>query len=141
MKKNNIRKGLIICVACLLLFILFPTVFSEFIEYPIEKGPYTVYIGGISRPFFWDPEIGFQIGPLCKYKYPYGPEYNLLNNSIFIVNGKIQKYEFPTQIGLNGLTGFVPAVNHLTIKTLTGGRIRIFGVCDVIYLWYGLENN
>ena len=129
------------------LLILFPTVFSEFIEYPIEKGPYTVYIGGktygggISRPFFWDPEIGFQIGPLCKYKYPYGPEYNFLNNSIFIVNGKIQNYDFPAQIGLKGLKGFAPAVNYLTIKILTGSRIRIFGVCDVIYLWYGLENN
>ena len=128
------------------MLISFPIVTSEFIEYPKEQGPYTVivtgktYGGGVSKPFFWDPEIGFQLGQFCKYKNPYGPEYNMLNKSIFIVNGEIQKYEFPAQIALKGLKGFAPAINHLNFKILTGGRIRVFGVCEVIYLWYGLEN-
>lgn len=145
MKKNLLKKGLIIGVICLFIMISFPVVTSEFIDYPKEEGPYTVFIGGktyggsIAKPFFLNTTIGFQFGPFCKYNYPWGPEYNMLNGSIFLVNGKIQKYEFPAQIGLLGFKGFAPAMNQLSLKILMQGRIRTFGVCEEIYLWYGLE--
>jgi hypothetical protein len=90
----NFPQGVVVS-SCLILISL-PMVTSEFIEYPLEDGPYTVIIigktygGAVSKPLFWDHEIGFQLGPFCKYKYPFGPEYNMLNRSIFIVNGKIR---------------------------------------------------
>ena len=144
MEKNNIKKALIFIIITFFILVSLPIISSEFVEYPLEDGPYTVimigktYDGSVSKPFFWNPEIGLQLGPFCKYKYPYGPGYNMLNGSIFIVKGKIQKYEYPAQIGLKGFIGFAPAINHLTLKILSGGKIRILGTCDVIYLWYGL---
>ena len=140
-----LKKGLIIGIICLLMLMSFPMVTADLIIYPKADGPYTVFIGGktggggVSEPIFFNSTIGFQLGPFCKYKYPYGPEYNMLNWSIFIVNGEIQKYKFPAQIGLKGLRGFAPALNQLTFKIVTEGRLRIFGVCDEIWLWYGLN--
>jgi hypothetical protein len=139
-----LKKGLIIGIIFLLMLMSFPSVTSDFIVYPRDEGPYTVFIGGktdgggVSDSLFFNSTIGFQLGPFCKYNYPWGPEYNMWNRSIFIVNGKVQNYEFPAQIGLKGLKGFAPAINLLNLKIVTGGRLRIFGICEEIWLWYGL---
>jgi len=137
--------GLVLGILLLLILISFPSVSSDLYRYPREEGPYTVFIGGkpygggVSEPFFFNSTMGFQVGPFCSYQYLNGSEYDMLNGSIFIVNGEKQSYEFPAQIGLKGLKGFSPAINSLNFNILTGGRLRIFGVCDKIWQWYGLN--
>jgi len=142
-----LKTGLAVGIFCLLMLLSIPSVIGDFVVYPKEEGPYTIFVGGktyggsVSDPIFLNTTMGFQFGPFCKYVYPYGPEYNMLNWTIFIVNGEIQKYAFPAQIGLKGLKGFAPAINQLNFKILSGGRLRIFGVCDEIWLWYALDQN
>jgi hypothetical protein len=124
-----------------------PVVSGEFKEYPVEEGPYDVFIygksygGAVADPIFWDVVIGFQLGSFCRFNFPYGPEFNMLNGSIFTVNGNSQNvdYPFPAQIGLKGFRGLAPNTVQLNLKILSNGRILIFGKCDLIYLWYGLN--
>lgn len=57
--------------------------------------------------------------------------------SIFIVNGKVQDVDYPVYISLEGFKGYAPALGLWLTKAIIGGRIRIFGVCEEISLWYG----
>lgn len=71
-----LKKGLIVGILCLLMLVYFPLVTGDFVVYPKEEGPYTVFIGGkpggggASEPIFFNATIGFQFGPFCKYHYP-----------------------------------------------------------------------
>ena len=146
--KHKFRKELSVVVICLLMLMIIPTTTGNDIEFPKEKGPYIVYIGGkcyggvISGPINFEwlllIEEGYtrviQVGPLNFYwQYPYGPDYFMEEGSIFIVNGQIQDIEYPVEIELMGFKGYAPAVFQWLFKMLIG-RIRVIGICDAINL-------
>ena len=55
--------------------------------------------------------------------------------SIFFVNGKFQNIEYPVLVWFRGFKGYAPAT-IIWVLSAFFGRIRIFGVCDEIYLLY-----
>ena len=129
--KHKFRKGLAVGVICLLMQMIIPTTTGNDIEFPKEKGPYIVFIGGkcyggvIPGPINFEwlllIEEGYtrviQVGPLHFYwQYPYGPDYFMEEGSIFIVNGRIQDIEYPIEIELMGFKGYAPAVFQWLFK-------------------------
>jgi hypothetical protein len=145
-----LKKSLTLGVICLLMLITIPIFSGEIIEYPKEEGPYTVFIGGkcngggIPNPIHFDVahfitrgNIRYiQVGPLSYFVWPWGPEYHMEEESRFIVNYKLQHVEYPVSIFLYGFKGYAPALGLWFTKTFINGRIRVFGVCEEISLWY-----
>ena len=149
MKKHYLKKGLVVGVICLLMLVALPTVIGDDdVEYPKENGPYIVFIGGkcyggvipwsINIEWLLLIEEGYsrviQVGPFHLYwQYPYGPDYDMEEGSIFIVNGQIQDIEYPVFIELMGFKGYAPAF-FLWLLKMPIGRIRVLGICDAINL-------
>ena len=120
------------------------------IEYPKRDKPYTVFISGECNGGGIPDPIGFDILGLIRYGYPrwfnlgaffysqwpWGPEYRMEKDSIFIINGEIQDIEYPVQIGLRGAKGFLPAIGQLFFKATINGKLRVFAECEEISLWY-----
>ncbi len=146
-----LKKGMVVGVICLLMLVTIPVVSGDVIEYPKEDRPHTVFIsgecnsGGIPDPVSFDI-LGlirygyprwFQLGAFGYYQWPWGPGYKMEEGSIFIVNGEVQDVEYPVQIGLFGVKGFLPAIGQLFFKNVIGGKIRVFAECEEISLWYG----
>ena len=141
-----IRKCMLVGVICILVLTTLPVVNADN-EYPQDGGPYLVFIGGKcsrggNKPIWFDFSNFFQgesprwcrIGPFSLHRWPVGPHYLMENQSIFMVNGKMQNIEYPVSIVLKGFKGFSPASYHVFVKT--SGRIRIFGICEEISLLY-----
>ena len=146
--KNKLRKGIAASIIFLLILIIIPTTTGDDIEFPKEKGPYIVFIGGkcyggvipgpINIEWLLLIEEGYtrviQIGPFHFYwQYPYGPDYVMEEGTIFIVNGQRQDIEYPIEIELMGFKGYAPAFFLWLIK-IPIGRMRVIGICDAINL-------
>jgi hypothetical protein len=67
-------------------------------------------------------------------EYPYAISFHFNFLTIFVVNGKLQKFHFPERsISFYGFKGFAPTSDMFTIKALTLiGRIRVIGQCEAI---------
>jgi hypothetical protein len=147
MRKSYVKKSLVIGAICLLMLVSFPIV-NSLIEYPREKGPYNVFMGGKcscggNKPLWFDfPGLlkngkprWLQLGPLSLHRWPVGPQYKMEKSSILIVNGKIQNIEYPVSMMLKGFKGYAPSIYYCYMKTLISSRIRVFGVCEEIDLY------
>ena len=154
MKKTAVlfNKTLVIGITVCLLMLIIPggatSSSNNDIEFPKENGPYTVIISGkcyggiIPGPFNFEwllfIEEGYtrviQFGPFHLYwQYPYGPDYIMVEGSIFFINGQKQDIEYPVEIELMGFKGYAPAVFLWAFK-MAFGRIRVVGICEAINL-------
>ena len=111
MKKEVIRKGLVIGVICLFMMVYIPSIVGHYFkEYPKEDGPYKIFISG------------HIIGGSYKGHLPHiGPFWSLDTNqsigyyfprwlTIFKLNGLLQNVYFYREmhIEMNGFKGFAP---------------------------------
>ena len=135
MKKELVRKGLVIGIICLFMMVYIPSVNSGPIEYPEEDGPYTVFIGGNAISCGWSENFDFSshILPIWYLNKSLGFSYTFGKLSIFNVNGSLQKIKYPALIWLNGFKGYA------TPWWLWGFkwpffRCRIIGKCDRIFV-------
>lgn len=146
--KNNLRKGISIGIILFFILMIIPIVTADDIEYPMEDGPYIVFISGkcygglipgpINVEWLLLKEEGYtraiQFGPFHLYwMYPYGPDYTMEEGSIFFVNGQKQDIDYPVTIELMGFRGYAPAVFLWALK-MAFGRIRVIGICKAINL-------
>ena len=149
MKKELIRKGLVIGIIILLMLVSIPIVSGELIRYPKEEGPYDVRIIG--------PCSGIG-GDILSYYIHFWPFWFLPNiffigwhfesGTVFTVNGEVQDILYPADIDLDGFQGYGQSVLMFNLKGILefglglillalgltsfipNQRARIFGRCD-----------
>ena len=135
MKKELIRKGLVIGIICLFLMVYIPSINGKEIDYPEEDGPYTVYISGSILNIGHDESLDLltHILPFWYLNSSQHLCYRMGMLSIFNVNGSLQKIKYPALICLYGFKGFAPTWWIWDFKWIIF-RCRIIGKCDRIFV-------
>ena len=144
MRDKLFRKGLVVCILCLLTLVISPfgiciesqkdvkpTLIVDDIEYPKENGPYRFIMLGnyCSTGNTIEIEEGkIIIGPFVYLKYPYCKVWMLppnLYRIIFINNNVVEKdiIDEWREIEAFGFKGF------------SGNGFFVFGICDEINIY------
>jgi hypothetical protein len=138
--KKRICLTSVVIVCCLLFISAFPLCAADKI-WPVEDGPYRVRVKGVSNggmdvPYFFNPMLGFQIGPFCWYRYPLNYlDFSFYKNVSFFVNGADESY-CPTDnfswIILLGFFGLSPGAPLYWTSVILHSPIRLCGICREI---------
>ncbi len=134
-KKNNLKIGALLCTVCLFVLIYIPSVEGRVIEYPKEDGPYTIYIGGRtdgSGKYSDNIDFNSYLWPFWDLDSDEWIGYGLEGIAFLIVNGSLQKINFPASITFNGFKGFAPTYWMIILSLLFFPRIRVSGECESI---------
>jgi len=142
MMKKLVIFGSLCCLVILSMAVI-PMVKADG-EFPYGGGPYNVYMvgkcGAVGNSYLFAPPSreGVQIGPFCKWNYPYGPDYEMLPGTFLMVNGMwVYPGDLhpPVDVYLYGFRGFSPGTFICLAKAyVPAGEIRIIGVADAIDL-------
>ena len=125
------KKAIVIGIVCLFMMMIIPSTTGDDIEYPIENGPYFVYLCGQADAYGYS-QVKFHFGPLWWIEYPRALVINTKPGCRMIINGEILAFDDDYVVELDGFKGFGPGF-LFDIKPAIF-RTRAIGICDAIIL-------
>ena len=100
-------------------------------EYPVEEGPYFIYLVGHSDGYGYS-QAKFHFGPIWWIE---GPRSLILNTNPgcrIIINGKLLALHYDYVVDLEGFKGLGPG--YLFVIKPAIFRTRAIGICDAVIL-------